>query len=217
MPGKAAKVQITERQMELLEEIAVTRTAAVRLVQRARIVLLAFQKLNNEEVGEVVGLNPQQVSVWRKRWKADWERLIRIECNESKSVLKKEIETLLDDLPRTRGVFCSENLSGHLAVLGDFDFQNIQPWVAHARRVCIERDSEHSSFELQTKRSTPSTIGCAKVARPHFHPNSKRPLSPSHVKILTTNRNDRSRNSRFARSLMRQSNEASFPVFHAVV
>jgi hypothetical protein len=100
MPGKAAKVQVTERQMELLEEIVASRTAAVRLVQRAQIVLLAFRKHNNEEVGELVGLNPQQVSVWRKRWKADWERLIAVECNESRAVLKNEIESLLTDQPR---------------------------------------------------------------------------------------------------------------------
>ncbi len=32
-----------------------------------QIVLRAFQKHNNEEVGELVRLNPQQVSVWRNR------------------------------------------------------------------------------------------------------------------------------------------------------
>ena len=39
MPGKAAKIQVTERQFEILEEIVASRTAAVRLVQRAKIVL----------------------------------------------------------------------------------------------------------------------------------------------------------------------------------
>ena len=101
MPGKAAKITVTERQLELLEEIIASRTAAIRLVQRAKIVALAFEKRNNEEIGEIVGLNPQQVSVWRKRWKADWERLIQIECNETRAVLKKEIEKLLADLPRS--------------------------------------------------------------------------------------------------------------------
>lgn len=100
MPGKAAKVQVTERQMALLEEIVASRTASVRLVQRAQIILLAFRKHNNQEVGKLVGLNPQQVSVWRKRWKADWERLISVECREAKSVLKNAIESLLADQPR---------------------------------------------------------------------------------------------------------------------
>lgn len=100
MPGKAAKIQVTERQCEILEEIVASRTAAVRLVQRAKIVLLAFAKHNNEEIGEIVGLNPQQASVWRKRWRDDWQRLISIECNEPRSTLKNEIETLLADKPR---------------------------------------------------------------------------------------------------------------------
>ena len=68
MPGKAAKVVITERQQELLREIAVARTSEVRMAQRARVILLAFEKLNNEEIGLVVELGPQQVGRWRRRW-----------------------------------------------------------------------------------------------------------------------------------------------------
>lgn len=100
MPGKAAKIQVTERQFEILQEIVASRTAPVRLVQRAKIVLLAFAKHNNEEIGEHVGLNPQQASVWRKRWRDDWSRIILVECNEPRSSLKKEIETLFADQPR---------------------------------------------------------------------------------------------------------------------
>ena len=100
MPGKAAKIQVTERQFEILDEIVASRTASVRLVQRAKIVLLAFAKHNNEQIGELVGLNPQQASVWRKRWRDDWSRIILVECNESRSSLKKEIEILFADQPR---------------------------------------------------------------------------------------------------------------------
>lgn len=101
MPGKAAKVIVTERQLQLLEEIVASRAAAVRLIQRAQNIVPAFEKRNNEEISEVVGLNPQQVSIWRKRWKANWERLLQIECSETRAVLKKAIETLLADLPRS--------------------------------------------------------------------------------------------------------------------
>lgn len=100
MPGKADKIQVTERQFEILKEIVASRTAAVRLVQRAKIALLAFAKHNNEEVGEIVGLNPPQASVWRKRWRDDWHRLIAVESHEPSSVLKKEIETLFADQTR---------------------------------------------------------------------------------------------------------------------
>lgn len=87
--------------MEILEEIAHSRTEEFRLVQRAKIILLAYQKRNNEQIGLIVGMNPQAVSVWRKRWKAKFDDLIRIECNESAVKLKSEIRTLLTDLPRT--------------------------------------------------------------------------------------------------------------------
>ena len=88
MPGTAAKVFFTEVQMEMLEGIVASRTASVRLVQRAQIILLSYQKRNNELLGEVVGLNPQQVSVWRKHWKANQDRLIDIECTDTKAALQ---------------------------------------------------------------------------------------------------------------------------------
>ena len=100
MPGKAAKIQFTERQFEILQEIIASLTAAVQLVQRAKFVLLAFAKHNSEEIGDIVGLNPQQVSVWRKRWRDEWSRIISVECSEPRSVVKNAIETLFADLPR---------------------------------------------------------------------------------------------------------------------
>ena len=100
MPGTAAKIFFSERQMEMLEEIVASKTASVRLVERAQIVLLAYQKQNNEQISEVVGLNPQQVSVWRRRWKANQDRLIAIECSDTKAALRRAIENVLADLPR---------------------------------------------------------------------------------------------------------------------
>ncbi len=100
MPGSAAKVFFTEVQMEMLEGIVSSRTAAVRLVQRAQIILLAYQKRNNEQIGEVVGLNPQQVSVWRKRWKANQDYLIHLECTDTKAALRRAIETVLAEQSR---------------------------------------------------------------------------------------------------------------------
>ena len=99
MPGTAAKVTVTEKQLEILEEIAASRTAAVRLVQRAGIILLAFAKRNNEQISAEVDLNPLQVGLWRRRWRDDWQRLIQVECTESRTNLRREIESLLSDRP----------------------------------------------------------------------------------------------------------------------
>ena len=52
MPGKAAKVTITERQHEILLTLRNAITAPSHLRQRAAIILLAFDGLRNEEIAE---------------------------------------------------------------------------------------------------------------------------------------------------------------------
>lgn len=101
MPGKAAKVVITERQKDVLEAIVASRTAAARLVERAKIILLSFQKMLNEDISKEVGRNPDQVGVWRRRWRDQFDRMVLIECRESPGALRKAIETVLADAPRS--------------------------------------------------------------------------------------------------------------------
>ena len=69
MPGTAAKVRMSEKQLAVLEELSRSRTAGKGVVQRALILVLGFQGLLNEQIAEEVGLNRQQVGVWRKRWR----------------------------------------------------------------------------------------------------------------------------------------------------
>ncbi|MEZ6112258.1 MAG: hypothetical protein R3C99_14750 [Pirellulaceae bacterium] len=64
-------------------------------MQRAKIVLLAFKRLNNEEIGELVELNPQQVSGVAKAMAGRSQRLISVECTESLGELKKQIDSCL--------------------------------------------------------------------------------------------------------------------------
>ena len=101
MPGKAAKVVITERQQSLLQEIAAARTSEVRMSQRARIILLAFEGLKNEEVNAQVSMNPDQVGVWRKRRKAAFTQWVSVECTEPRDGLRKAIREVLADEQRS--------------------------------------------------------------------------------------------------------------------
>ena len=94
MPGKAAKVVISEMQQSVLEEIAASRTAAVRLVQRVKIILLAFRGILNEQISAEVHLNPDQVGTWRRRWQQSFESLIAVECNEGRTALRKAVEII---------------------------------------------------------------------------------------------------------------------------
>jgi len=99
MPGKAAKVLLSEKQQAVLEEFGRSRSVRQSVQQRARIVLRAFQKYENQEIAGEVGLNRQQVGVWRQRWRSGWESLCVWECQEPKR-LREAILEMLTDAPR---------------------------------------------------------------------------------------------------------------------
>jgi transposase len=118
MPGKTAKVTITERQQDILQTISNAPTASSQLRQRAAIILLAFQKWPNDEIAPEVGLSRRQVSSWRRRWADAWDRLTRIECTRTHAALRRAIERVLRDEPRSGspGKFTPEQVVAILAV-----------------------------------------------------------------------------------------------------
>ena len=111
MPGKAAKVWITERQQPILIELSKSRTESQLVVQRATIVLRAFAGRLNEQIAAEIGLGPGQVGVWRRRWQAAWEELTALECREprrlrearSGSVPRRPAEWLTRHIQRRPG------------------------------------------------------------------------------------------------------------------
>jgi transposase len=136
MPGSASKVRITERQQDVLHEIANSRTAPVRLVQRTTIILRAFSKMDNEDIAEEVELNRNTVGIWRRRWSKDWQRLTLIECTGSRADLRRAIEKVLDDEPRSGnpGKFSPEQITQILALACEPPEKSGRPishWTAH--------------------------------------------------------------------------------------
>jgi len=118
MPGKAAKIRLSERQKEILEVIVRKSTSEQRLVVRAWVVLLGYQGKLNEVIAEELGLCAAQVGQWRRRWADSWDRLIAVECREGCKALAKSIEALLRDAPRSGspGKFTAEQVTQILAV-----------------------------------------------------------------------------------------------------
>src|SRR5258708_38879640 len=82
MPGKAAKITVSERQQVLLNEFSKSRTVAKGIVQRATIILLGFAGLLNDAIALQFGLNRQQVGLWRQPWRDAWDSLRVWECAE---------------------------------------------------------------------------------------------------------------------------------------
>lgn len=135
MPGSANKLWITERQQEVLQYLRKSTTCALRLIQRATIVLLAFDGWDNQDIAHEVGLNRNAVSHWRRRWANAWESLILIECQETRAQLRRAIEDVLSDAPGrgSPGKFTPEQVTQILALAcepPDLSGRPITHWTA---------------------------------------------------------------------------------------
>lgn len=117
MPGTAAKIRLTEKQLVVIEELSRSRTVSVATVTRAKIVLLGFRGIRNEDISPQVGLNRHQVGRWRKRWRDAWESLCVWECTEPQR-LREGIRNVLSDAPRPGGTpkFTAEQVAQIVAV-----------------------------------------------------------------------------------------------------
>jgi transposase len=118
MCGKAAKIMLTEEQHTILQRIIRSTTAPQRLVQRARLIVLAFGGMFNGAIGNAIGLRRKQVGLWRRRWKQSFDALVAIECRESQAALRRALEGVLSDAPRSgsSGKFTAEQVTQVLAV-----------------------------------------------------------------------------------------------------
>ena len=119
MSGKAARIVLTEKQQDILLKITQSTTVSQRLLQRARIVMLAFERRQNEDIADVVQLNGKQVGLWRRRWKESFDALVSIECREAPAKLRRAIEDVLSDAPRAGafGKFTAEQVTQIMGVL----------------------------------------------------------------------------------------------------
>ena len=102
MPGTAAKVRVTEKQLVVIEGLSRSRTEPRSIVTRATIVLLGFRGMRNEDISRQVGLNRQQVGRWRRRWQDAWDALCVWECSEPHR-LREGVLNVLSDVPRPGG------------------------------------------------------------------------------------------------------------------
>ena len=87
MPGKAAKLVVTERQQTSLRLMTRSSTCPQGVAQRARMILSAFEGEDNETIAQKLGSERHAVGIWRRRWVRAFERLTLIECGEKEPAL----------------------------------------------------------------------------------------------------------------------------------
>ena len=76
------------------------------------MILLAYQKLQNIQIAEMVGAERHSVGRWRKRWQDSVDALLSIEMNEPRAVLERSIVDVLRDAHRSGspGTFSAEQV-----------------------------------------------------------------------------------------------------------
>jgi transposase len=118
MSGKAAKIILTEKQQCELQNIKRSMICPQRLIQRATIILLAFEGMLNTQISLSVGIGRHQVGLWRRRWQQSLEALVEIERSETRAEFRRTIEDILSDAPRSGspGKFTAEQVTQVVAV-----------------------------------------------------------------------------------------------------
>ena len=99
MPFVAATVIMPEAIRTILSKFAKSRTLPARQVQRAKIILLAADGLNNMQISGQVGLGQDSVSKWRSRFIKGLPLLQEV-AEKDPSSLEKTLSSFLDDRPR---------------------------------------------------------------------------------------------------------------------
>ncbi len=64
----AVEIALTEDEVAYLSRLSRSRSVAVRLAERSRIILLAGRDMTNEEIGIALGMTRQKAGRWRKRY-----------------------------------------------------------------------------------------------------------------------------------------------------
>ena len=101
MSGTAARILLSVKQLDILRKITRSPTVSQRLGQRAQVILLAFERWRNDEIAVEIDLHRRQVGLWRRRWRESFDALVSIECRETHARLRRAIEDVLNDAPRS--------------------------------------------------------------------------------------------------------------------
>ena len=67
----AVDIILDEKEKRELRRLAASRSSAIRVAERARIVLLASEGLNNLSIAEEIGIDRNKVGRWRRRYAED--------------------------------------------------------------------------------------------------------------------------------------------------
>ena len=92
----APAIVLTQEQEEELNKLVRSGLTSVRLAQRAQIVLLAAQGLQNKDIAEQLGVGRVQVARWRERYLAAGVSGIERDLPRGAPPVKVDVERLVE-------------------------------------------------------------------------------------------------------------------------
>ncbi|MEQ8205695.1 MAG: helix-turn-helix domain-containing protein, partial [Woeseia sp.] len=118
MSGKAAHIELTTRMYEILTQLTESRNASQAIIVRARIILLGFDQLKNQEIATAVDRCAKTIGIWRRRWRDSFQALLQMQFDLNQSAFRRAIIDTLSDAPRSGspGRFTDEQLTGLIAL-----------------------------------------------------------------------------------------------------
>ncbi len=118
MCGKAAKTQWTVRMHEILQQLSVSRNVGNSVVTRAKFILMAFEKDENQTIACRLEVCAKTVGLWRRRWRDSFPALLQMQFAESDAAFRRAIIECLSDAPRSGspGKFTAEQIVGLIGI-----------------------------------------------------------------------------------------------------
>lgn len=97
------------------------------------MILLAFEGKQNCQIADAVGCERHAVRTWRRRWKEAFEKLISVECNDTRKVLESAITEVLRDQHRcgVKPKFTPDQVTRILAIACEDPDEQSQRPVTH--------------------------------------------------------------------------------------
>lgn len=94
-------IDLTEKQIALLQRICRRQRSTQQQVRRASIILKIAEGRSNKEVAELLAVHRITVRTWRERWLIAAGGLLELEHEESETLVRNAIETVLSDAYRS--------------------------------------------------------------------------------------------------------------------
>jgi transposase len=112
MSGKAAKAELTTVMQQILCQFSSSRVIGNAVGSRAKIILMAFKKQDNDTIARALGFCTKTVGLWRRRWRDSFAALLQMQFGESSAAFRRAIVECLSDAPRTgsQGKFRAEQI-----------------------------------------------------------------------------------------------------------